>query len=231
MSCFESVLFDLDGTLVDSAPGIEYAITLAVKDVMPERPWPAGRLRSLIGPPIRKIVEKGLPGLPAESYDELVRQFRTVYDRAGWRRTVLYDGVAHTLGCLKQGGVRLFVITNKPKAPTEQILDDLGLSSHFEAAVCPDSRQPPFESKAEAADELIAGYGLDVNATLFVGDSGDDARAAQACGVRFAAAAYGYGDMGELSAQQPHAVIWACPELLAVVTDTPVGVRNGPMKD
>ncbi len=189
-----SVLFDLDGTLVDSSAGIEYSCRVALQEVLPGRE--IRDLRARIGPPIREVFRRALPDVGADALGQLERSFRASYDAEGWRRSVAYPGVAETLSCLRELGRRSFVVTNKPQAPTRSILGLLGLEARFEEVVCPDSRTPPFASKAEEAIDLVRRYGLQPERAALVGDSEEDARAAQACGLPFIAASYGYGRPG-----------------------------------
>lgn len=187
----ENILFDLDGTLIDSFSGIEHSARAAIAAVMPQRELPD--LRRLIGPPVREVLRRAVSEVGSEKLDELERRFRISYDTQGWRKSVPYDGVAEVLSRLCRAKLKCFVVTNKPTLPTKRILDGLRLLEYFEEVVSLDSRTPPFLSKTEAAEYLINRHRLRAPATLFVGDSVDDARAAQSCGLRFAAVTYGYG--------------------------------------
>ena len=87
----------------------------------------------------------------------------------------------------------MFVLTNKPATPTKTILEALGLAGFFAGVLAPDSPESPFASKPDGARALIRLFALDADQTTLVGDGADDAAAAEACGFRFIAAAYGYG--------------------------------------
>ena len=187
----DAVIFDLDGTLVDSVPGIEYAAAAAWAAVQPGPPCPP--LRSLIGPPIREIFHQVLPGADSATLTALEGAFRNIYDLDGWKKTVAYPDVPETLASLTASGVQCFGVTNKPGLPTQRILEQCGLKAYFRAFLSPDSRKPPFASKAEAVASLLTEHGLDPARTLFMGDSVDDALAARACGLSFAAVRSGYG--------------------------------------
>jgi len=187
----ESILFDLDGTLIDSSPGIEYSAGIAVATVMPQRRIPC--LRSLIGPSIREVFRQALKDVEPETLEELERKFRLSYDSDGWKKSVVYDGVLETLSQLYKLNVKSLVVTNKPITPTRNILEQLKLSVYFDDVFSPDSKSPPFTSKAEAVSFAIAKHKLEVEKTLLVGDSKDDAQAAEECGIKIAAVSYGYG--------------------------------------
>jgi phosphoglycolate phosphatase len=106
-------IFDLDGTLVDSLPGIQYSIDAALA--------PSQRcindLSARIGPPIRSILQAAT-GASTKDLDEMERLVRTSYDSEGWRKTVRYPGATEMLASLHARGSRLFIITNKPRRPT-----------------------------------------------------------------------------------------------------------------
>lgn len=213
----ENVLFDLDGTLVDSVPGIEYSAMAAVSAVIPQREELS--LRRLIGPPVREVLRQALNCDEPGTLDELERRFRVSYDSEGWQKTVAYDGVAEVLFWLSRANVKSFVITNKPIIPTRKILGALGFAGYFEEVVSLNSREPPFLSKAEAAGYLITKHGLKTETTIFVGDSIDDARAAKLCDLRFAAAAYGYGRPHTQYELPVHIVLPEPDKLVSVVTE------------
>jgi len=187
----ENIIFDLDGTLVDSLPGIEYAVQKAINSVLTVS-MSVG-LRPLIGPPICHIFRKIFPNIEEQKLDMLVREFRKNYDSIGWQKTVLFDGVKDILGQLKNAGINRFLVTSKPKIPTWNILNQLQLNEYFLDIISPDVINPPFLSKAEGVAYLINVLRLDVSKTLMIGDTQEDAKAAKACGIQFVAVRYGYG--------------------------------------
>lgn len=232
---FGYVIFDLDGTLVDSVPGIDYAATAAVAAVLPGTVLPS--LRTHIGPPIRTMFERLLAGIDAPLLDSLEREFRRVYDDEGWSHSVAYPGAAQVLAHLRASGRRLFVATNKPLAPALKILEQLGLSAHLEAVASPDATSPPLHasvhqrqrpslSKLAMVELLLTAYGLSSLHGLLVGDSGDDARAAAACGLHFAAAAYGYGAHTFNGAPSPAVVLPELRELLTWLAAVEIGAAG-----
>jgi phosphoglycolate phosphatase len=188
-----NILFDLDGTLIDSAAGIEYAIQTAVAAVLPDRKLPS--LKMLIGPPIRELLEQVLIDVEHEALDEIIDRFREIYDRDGWQKSIAYEGVLVTLESLHQQQIASWIVTNKPILPTRQILDWLEMSRFFTEIFSPDCQIPHFPSKTTMVTQVITEYQIDPAATLFVGDSHDDALAAHSNNLRFAWASYGYGNI------------------------------------
>jgi phosphoglycolate phosphatase len=192
-SGISAVVLDLDGTLVDSLPGIEASLRFAVEQCLPGRSLPD--VRAVIGPPVGLMLRALFPDLAEDDLARTVAEFRLHYDIEGCLRSRLYDGVCETLAALTRSAVALFILTNKPLRPTLRILEAVALRDQFRAVVCPDSSDPAFAIKAEGAKRLTQEYGLAPGSTMLVGDGPDDADAAAACGFAFAAAAYGYGNV------------------------------------
>jgi phosphoglycolate phosphatase len=195
---FRAFVFDLDGTLTDSRPAIEKAAQMAIDRVAPS--YSGRHVTAAIGPPIRQMFASVLQVTEPELLDALVATFREVYDSDVCRETPAYPGVSELLARIANGGASSFVLTNKPIVPTRLILSSLGLESLVREIVTPDSAHQPFLSKTKALAALLDRHGLSPARTVMVGDSADDAVAAEACGVAFAAALYGYGN---LSAEAP----------------------------
>lgn len=191
-----NLIFDLDGTLVDSLAGIEHSVRLAVAEVLPAT-TAMPSLRSVIGPPISVMFARMWPDLPSSTIQRLLASFRSHYAAQGCLRTTPFPGVPETLLGLSSYGFRHFVLTNKPAKPTEKILAHLGIERFFVAALSPDSIEPPFPSKPAAACYLAEKFALDPKNTTVIGDGLDDAAAADACQFSFIAAAYGYGTAAE----------------------------------
>lgn len=189
------IFFDLDGTLVDSFPGIEFSARTALAEIRPTCCAPD--FRSHIGPPIREIFRRALGEESTEVLDALNAAFRRCYDGGAWMRTVAYPGVAETLTVLRRAGYRCHVLTNKPLLPTRRILQHLDLTPMFDEIIAPESRTPCFRSKVEAALFMRSHLGLTTGQGVVVGDSEDDHAAAETCGYKFIAVAYGYGDVAK----------------------------------
>ena len=199
---FEAILFDLDGTLVDSLPGIAWAAQTALTDICPDAELPD--LRPFVGPPIREIFRRALKVEDSVKLDGLEASFRRHYNSEGWRHTVAYSDVHQTLTALLTKNVRLGVVTNKPQIPTRSILEHLDLARFMEIVVTPDSVSPAYANKTQALAAALLSQAIIPGRALFVGDSCDDAAAAAGCSVRFAAVTYGYGDASLQTAHPIH---------------------------
>jgi phosphoglycolate phosphatase len=193
------ILFDLDGTILDSLPGIDFSLHAAFAQC--ELPLKHENLREMIGPPIRTILSTaGEVGGPL--LDDLERAFRKSYDEEGWERTVCFPDAIRVLREAHLLKYRLFVVSNKPLQVSMRILSREGILDLFDEVVTADSRVPPYSTKTEMVDALLERHWIDPRAALLVGDTMEDAIAAEAAGMRFALMTHGYGEGSESASAQ-----------------------------
>ena len=185
--------FDLDGTLADSLPGLQASIAEALASG--GRTLTTTDLRPYIGPGIRTILKSLDPGLSDADLDGMERCFRASYDVRGVRNTLLFDGVKSTLDALHSAGAELFIVTNKPKLATTNLVEMYGLGQLFRETVSRNSREPAYASKSEMLVDLIKRHAVDCTRAVMVGDTAEDMHAAREAGVRFAFVEYGYGEI------------------------------------
>jgi phosphoglycolate phosphatase len=186
-----SILFDFDGTLIDSAPGILASFEAALRQtgITPAVPLVA----SLIGPPLH-VTAAALVGRDDKvAITALTAAFRADYDAAGYRATAVYEGIPQLLDGLAAAGIALRIVTNKRIAPTRRILEHLGWNRFFTEVHALDATQPPAPHKPAMVAAVLRGAALQPNDTWMVGDSAEDRRSAELNGLRFFAAAWGYG--------------------------------------
>ena len=214
---YESVVFDLDGTLVDSAHGIECALLESIRLILPEVVIDLPDIKAHIGPPLPELVRQLLPHVSPQIADQIEGRFRSIYDHTGWQQTTLYEGVTETLSQLSDRLIDCFLVTNKRLTPTRQILVKLGLLPFFREVVSADATYPTLQSKEAMVRYLIQKYFLDPRKTLVVGDTRSDATAAQTCGMDFALAVYGYGSFDSANQSQQMYTLHKLSELLHFV--------------
>ena len=189
------VIFDLDGTLIDSAPSILASIQAAFKEVglRTTKELEPG----LIGPPLAETITNLLPNQCAHRLSEVIECFKSHYDESGYRKSHVYEGVPEMMDTLSQQGVRLIVATNKRIRPTLKIMDHLEWSHRFDGVFALDYFDPPLKKKSEMLGRLLVKLGLDANDLIYVGDRLEDAIAAQENGIPFILVTWGYGHAPE----------------------------------
>lgn len=208
------VIFDQDGTLVDSLPGIEFSANVAFHACgMTHAPV---QLRGIIGPPIRFILSQAGGVTDPHQLDDLEAAFRKSYDTQGWQKAPCFPNVSQTLQAMRLSRHRLFVATNKPRDITIRILRSHDIMKYFDAVVTRDSRKPAFSTKGEMLEFLIASHGLQKSHCIFVGDTQEDADAASECSIEFAFASYGYGTITtEVSVRRVLTCFTQLPQLVS----------------
>jgi phosphoglycolate phosphatase len=209
-----SVVFDLDGTLLDSAPDIleELGRALAAAGVEGAVRF----TRADIGPPIAEMLARAGVPLDEAQLRNVVGAFRERYDVSTYPGTRPFDGAGECVAALRARGVTLGVATNKPAVPTRRLLDRW-FPGAFADCVCVDSLPDRRLSKEEMLRELSRRHGLAPAASIMVGDAASDLRAGRALGWRTVAALYGYGDAASLHAEAPDWSIRSIPELLPLL--------------
>jgi phosphoglycolate phosphatase len=184
------VIFDLDGTLVDSLPGIQWSVEVALAAC--GIPAACPDLKPLIGPPIRVILATVTGLREPAALDRLEQAFRASYDSAGWRKTTCQPGTLPMIEHLHSAGHHLSVVTNKPGKASRRILRELAIDTFFREIVSRDSRAPAFGSKAEMLTEVICRE-TDGAVSMMVGDTLEDCQAAFEAGIACAIVPHGYG--------------------------------------
>lgn len=189
-----TLLFDLDGTLTDSAPGITRCIAHALE----AHGLPAvdeARLRDCVGPPLHASFLE-LTG-DARLVEGLVAAYRERYVDVGMFENVVYDGVEALLDGLAARGVALHVVTSKPAPYAERVLEHFDLRRRF-GAVYGSSLDGALSEKPALLEAARRGLTLDPPRAAMVGDRGVDMAAARAHGMAALGVRWGYGSDDEL---------------------------------
>jgi len=186
------VVFDLDGTLVDSQQDLADAANALIVE-LGGTPVPVETIAKMVGDGAAMLVRRALTatGVQMTSLRDALERFLELYDERLLATTHLYDGMHHVLDEL--GGVaRLGVLTNKPERATHRILEGLGVARRFEWTIGGDGA---FARKPDPAGllHLVSEAGISVDRAVMVGDSGVDLATARAANTRVCLARYGFG--------------------------------------
>lgn len=197
MLMYDTVLFDLDGTLTDPYEGIANAVTYAMRRIGRADPS-ASELKAFIGPPIFDSFFK-MCGGDGNAVDRAVFYYREYYMDKGKFENKVYDGVIDMLDKLKSQGITLAVATSKPEAVSVEILERFRLANSFDVIAGASL------DKSRAEKSKVIEYALDMcgvrdkSRVIMVGDRKYDVIGAKNNGLGCIGVLYGYGDRAELS--------------------------------
>lgn len=204
MPRYTHILFDLDGTLIDSAP----AILASFRDAFSHagvKPVVAID-ESIIGPPLLETLQLLSGSTDAALIARLADGFKASYDSEGYKQTAAYAGVGDMLKALKNAGLSLSIATNKRIHPTRLILAHLGWLDYFDHIYALDLFEPRLPTKAAMIARLLADHALPKESAIYIGDRSEDGESADANGLPFVAATWGYGSLSPETLQSH----WRC---------------------
>lgn len=211
MKRYELIVFDWDGTLMDSAGAIVRSIQAACRDL--ELPVPEeARARHVIGLGLADALQHAVPDLAPEHYPRMVERYRHHYLSRD-HELVLFEGVEELLGDLAGRGHLLAVATGKSRIGLDRALAHSGLHSHFHGSRCADecfSKPHP-----QMLEELMAEFGVAPDRTLMIGDTSHDLLMASNAGVGALAVTYGAHSSEHLAEHASLACLHSVPELSA----------------
>ncbi|MBT8064066.1 MAG: HAD-IA family hydrolase [Gammaproteobacteria bacterium] len=215
ISGIRNVLFDLDGTLVDSSGTVGAALEYALERVGAGGAGPVP-VRSFIGKPLLDILREDF-GLDEGLATEAIDHYRGHYDRLGMEGTEIYPGVPETLSTLKASGYRLYLATVKPTPIAERVLQLSGLRSSFDG-VAGASMGPERRDKSRVIAHALDRFGLKPNVSLMVGDRRQDIAGARENGLAAIGVAYGFGSREELGAENPARIVERSSEIVSLLS-------------
>ena len=208
MPHYDAILFDVDGTLIDSAPGILNTLEMVFRDMGVD--LTNVNLRRYIGPPLRKSFAEHFSD-PAK-IEEATERYRMIYHEKGSHEGGVYPGVPEMLRRLKDAGFTLCTATCKPTEVVTPILEEQGIAGYF-AFVGGASMDESRDTKTDVIRHVLRQPALQGKRVLMVGDRSDDMQGAANCGLDAAGVLYGYGSREELEPFHPKLLVESCKEL------------------
>lgn len=192
---YTALVFDLDGTLIDSAPDLAWSVNQLLAEEQ-RAPLELEHIKTMIGHGARNLIERALTasgGYASDrSVDALTERFLEIYESHGVRETTVYPGVRETLSVIMDQDIQMGLCTNKPEQATLGVLEDLHLSAFFAAVVGGDTlagiRKPDPRPLLAVLDRL----GQSPDRAIYIGDSLTDVQTARAAGLRVVLREDGY---------------------------------------
>ncbi len=193
---YEVLLFDLDGTITDTGPGIRNSVAYALEkqgicvDDM-------SKLNRFVGPPLIDSF-KNFYGMNEEQANRAVADYRSIYAEKGIYENNIYDGMRELLKALYEKGKTLAVATSKPEGFAKLVIDDLGLSPYFKYVAGADM-EGTRNKKSKVIEYALEVCGVtDKNKVIMIGDTRFDILGARECGIDSLGILFGYGSREEL---------------------------------
>ena len=218
---YKAILFDLDGTLTESGPGIMRSVQYALDKIgRPEEN--IEKLRVFVGPPLKEQFME-YAGVDEDTADMALKYYRERYVPIGMFENELYPGIVQMLEDLRIEGYTLAVASSKPEPYVLRILEHFDIAKYFEAVVG-SGLDGSLGTKEQVVEEALIRLGLEEHPeeALMVGDKEHDVFGARAMGVECLGAAWGYGAPGELEKADPLKIVRIPDDVVLFLDSTPL---------
>ena len=208
-----AILLDLDGTLIDSRPGIAASCEAALR-ALGHTPDPSFDVTPLIGPPLPQVISRLLERYGDDRVDAGIAAYRAHYGEVGLHQAAVYPGIVDALRLLSARAT-CFVVTSKRSLYAVRIIGGLGLADRFRG-VYGTEPDGSLDDKADLIAAVLRTEGLAARDTAMVGDRSHDMVGARANFVRPVGVLWGYGSRTELEAAGADALLAAPADLVAL---------------
>ncbi len=205
---YDTILFDLDGTLVNSAPGITNGVAYALS-ALSLPPLSYEVREKFVGPPLRASFQKYC-GVDADTAEVLLAKYREYYTQTGVYQATPYEGIRELLEELSRAGKELFVATAKPTAYSKTLLSHVGLAGYFKEII-----GAGMDKNLDSKEKIVALVKTKAEGKnlIMVGDTVYDVEGARANGLPTVGVLYGFGDKDALRRIQPEYIVETVSEL------------------
>ncbi|WP_271495216.1 HAD family hydrolase [Enterococcus sp. 5H] len=212
---YKSILFDLDGTITNSAEGIIQAVLFAVKQLGLKTPNEE-QLYSFIGPPLADSFEK-LYGLNDQEVEKAVAYYREYYQKKGIFESHVYKGIPEVLASLKEKGCQLYLATSKPEIYAKQILNHFNLTHYFKG-IYGASLDGKRSKKGDVIQYALKEANiLNLKETIMIGDRSHDILGAKENDLASIGVLYGFGNQSELEIAGASYIVSTPTEIISLL--------------
>ncbi len=205
MSQFRTLMFDLDGTLTDSALGITRSLQHAV-DAMGGQTYEQQHLRSFIGTPLDIVLQQLLPAASSNEIKTAVDHYRERFCVTGLFENALYDGIIEMLRAVRHSSERMLLVTAKPEPLAERIIEHFELGEFFDV-IYGSQFDGTHSDKCDLITHVLAIEKIDKPTAVMIGDRNHDVAGARKNGVAAIGVLWGYGSREELAEHEPVALV------------------------
>lgn len=213
-SPYQTILFDLDGTLTDPQEGIINSVQYALRKMNIDENNREGLVK-FIGPPLTESFQTFYKMSPEDAW-QAVEFYREYFKEKGMYENIVYPGIPELLQELKKADKMLFVATSKPTVFSEKILEYFELAQYFNEIVG-SNLDGTRVAKSEVIQHIFAMYSLDKERTVMVGDREHDIIGAKNNDIDSIAVTYGYGSFDELNQALPNQIVNSVKELMLLL--------------
>jgi phosphoglycolate phosphatase len=219
-----SVFLDLDGTLIDSQPGI-LASCLAALRVLGHEPDQTFDIRRSIGPPLEDVMRGLLQPYGDDRVSEAVAAYRQHYGESGLLGSQPYPGIGSSLEEMQQAGLRIYLATSKRETFASRILQHLGFAKYFDG-IHGSVPGGGLDHKPELLAHIVSQHGVSPARSVMVGDRRYDISGAHAVGMRGLGVLWGYGTRDELETAGADQLVESTADLARTVLSMVGGKRS-----
>ncbi|MGN0614538.1 MAG: HAD family hydrolase [Porcipelethomonas sp.] len=200
MSRYKLVIFDLDGTIADTSPGIFNSVRY-VRKMMDLCDITEEQMRSHVGPPMEESYSKNF-GLSGDALRQAVEYHKEYALKQGYKEIEIYPGMFELLNELKDNNVKTAIATLKANETAQKIFIDTKLNGMFDFILGSDTSAPM--TKAQMIERCVKEFGVEKSECVLIGDSKYDAIGAEEAGIDFIAVTYGFGFKEGMSIDYPN---------------------------
>jgi phosphoglycolate phosphatase len=219
-----SVLLDLDGTLIDSQPGI-LASCLAALRALGHEPDETLDIKRTIGPPLEDMMRVLLQSYGDDRVGEAVAAYRQHYGESGFLGSDPYPGIGSSLEAMRQAGLRIYLATSKREIFASRILRHLGYAAYFDG-IHGSVPGGALDHKPELLAHILSQHNIAPSHSLMVGDRRHDIFGAHAVGMRGLGVLWGYGSRDELETAGADQLVESTADLARTVLSMVSGKQS-----